>query len=168
MLTGWGKVKNMDDISVLVFGYLVQTLLMVYVGLALFEGQLSRPRFAACGVLLAVCLWLVRGIYTLLGIPLSTYTHTLIMTLFFILVFKTIGHQSWGIALGATLVSMTLVVIGSGMSHLLLPAFELTFQQVLGSPWLHILMGYVENVFLVLALLLNKKFDLTLVHLLDV
>ena len=156
----------MDDISVLVFCYLVQTLLMVYVGLALFDVQLSGPRLAACGILLALCLWLVRGVYTLLGIPFCT--HTLIMTILFILVLKTIGHQSWGISIGATLVSMTLVVIGGGMSQLLLPTFELTAKKVLGNPWLHILMGYVENIFLVLGLFLNKAFGLTIVHLLDV
>ncbi len=156
----------MDDISVFVFFYLVQTLLMVYVGLALFDAQLSRPRLAVCGILLALCLWLVRSICMLRGIPLGP--HTLIMTILFILVLKTIGHQSWGVALGATLTTMTLVVIGSGISQLLLPAFELTAKQVLGNPWLHILMGYVENVFLVAGLFLNKAFGLTIVHLLDV
>jgi len=82
----------MSDIMVLVFCYLVQTVLMVYVGLMLFNTQLSRTKLASCGVLLALCVWLVRSLYMHWSILLGT--HTLILTVMFILVLKGIGNQT--------------------------------------------------------------------------
>lgn len=156
----------MSDITVLVFGYLVQTVLMVYVGLVLFNIQLSRTKLAVCGVLLALCVWIVRGIYSLLGIPLGT--HTLVLTLLFILVLKNIGGQTLSIATGATLASMMLVLIGDVVSQLfVVPILGLTTQQIFGNPWLHILLVLVENSFLIIVLIINKIFGFTILNFLD-
>ncbi len=156
----------MDDIRVLLFLHIVQTTLMVYIGLALFNISLSKARIVICGFTLGVCVWLLRGVYVLLGISFGT--HTLVMTLLFILGIRFIGRQNWGIATGASLVSMTLVVIGGGISQLLVDVFDLTGQQIMGSVWLHILMGYVETIFLIGMLFLNKVFGFTIVNFLDI
>ncbi|HHX95823.1 MAG TPA: hypothetical protein GX691_08450 [Clostridia bacterium] len=156
----------MDDIRVFLFFYLVQTGIMVYVGLALFNIKLPRMRLALCTAILGLSLWLLRGAYALLGIPFGT--HTLVLTLIFILVIKFVGGQNWGIATGATLVTMTLVTIGGGASQVFVQVFKLTPQQILASVWLHILMGYVESVFLFVMLLLNKVFGFTIVNYLDI
>lgn len=139
---------------------------MVYVGLALFNISIPKARIAACGVILGVCVWLLRGTYMLLGIPFGT--HTLFMVLFFIFAIKYIGLQNWGIATGASLISMTLVTIGGGISQLLVQVLGITGQQVLENVWLHILMGYVESVFLVVMLVINKVFGFTIVNFLDI
>jgi hypothetical protein len=156
----------MDDIRIFLFFYLVQTGIMVYVGLALFNIKLSRMRLALCTAILGLSLWLLRGAYALLGIPFGT--HTLVLTLIFILVIKFVGGQNWGIATGATLVVMTLVTIGSGVSQVFVQVFKLTPQQILASVWLHIFMGYVESTFLFVMLLLNKAFGFTIVNYLDI
>lgn len=156
----------MDDIRVLLFAYLVQTFLMVYVGLGLFNIYLPRPRLGLCSVLLGVGAWFIRGVYRNLGIPFGT--HTLILILIFILVIRFVGRQNWGIATGTALIAMTLVLIGSGISQLFVQFLGLTGEQVLESVWLHILIGYVESVFLVLMLVLNKVFGFTIVNFLDI
>lgn len=156
----------MDDIRVLLFLHIIQTTLMVYVGLALFNVSISKARIAACGAILGVFVWLLRGAYVMLGIPFGT--HTLVMTLFFILGIRFIGRQNWGLATGATLVSMTLVLIGSGVSQLLVEGLGLTGEQIINNVWLHILMGYVETVFLLGMLFLNKVLGFTIVNFLDI
>lgn len=156
----------MDDIRILLFFYVVQTTLMVFIGLALFNISLPKTRIVACGLTLGLCVWLLRGIYVLLGIPFGT--HTFVMTLLFILAIKFLAKQSWGIATGAALVSMTLVTIGGGISQLLVDALGLTGEQIMSNVWLHILMGYVESIFLVVMVFINKVFGFTIVNFLDI
>lgn len=156
----------MGDIKVFLFYYFFETTLMIYVGLALFDSRLSTNRLAICGFVLAICIWLLRGAYTLLGIPFGT--HSLIIVIFFILTLRTLGNQSWGISIGASLASMTLVLISDGCCQPLLQPLGLTAQKILADPWLHILIGYTETIFLFLVLFLNKVFGITLVNILDV
>ena len=156
----------MDDIRILLFFYLIQTTLMVYTGLALFNPSLSKTRLTICGLVLGISVWLIRGAYMLLNISFGT--HTLLLTLLFIIIIKFLGNQNWGIATGATLVTMTLVTIGGGISQVLVPTLGVTGEQIISNVWLHILMGYMESIFLIGMLFLNKVFGFTIVKFLDI
>lgn len=160
-----GVSEHMDNLIVLLFCYLLQSILMVYVGLALFDIPLEKKRLILCGAFLGVGVWLIRGVYSLLGATLGS--HSLILLLLVLLVLKTVGNQKWPIALGATLVSMILLVLGSAFIQVLIKVFSLEISQILNNTWSHILWGFLESVFLVLFFFLNKLFGLTIVGFLD-
>ncbi|OIQ10953.1 hypothetical protein MOOTH_21310 [Moorella thermoacetica] len=48
------------------------------------------------------------------------------------------------------------------MSVVIIQYFQLDVTNVLSNPWLHVLMGYTEIVFLALMLIINKVFGFTL------
>lgn len=158
--------KMMEDLFVFLFFYLIQTLLMVYVGLALYNIHLSAKRLLFSGVVLAFGLWAVRAIYIELGIPFGT--HTLVLTVLFIILLKYLSRQEWGISVGAILVSMTLVTIGGGASQLIVQGFGLTAEKIMTNVWLHIIMGHVENIFLLVMLIWNKVFGFTIINYLNI
>jgi len=151
----------MEDLRVLFFLHIIQTFLMTTVGLRLFDYRVSLKSLIFIGTVSGVGVWLVRGLYLYYHIPFGT--HTLIMMLIILLLLKKIVKASWSIALGTVLVSFSLVMLGSTLSGAVIQFLQIDAQDVLNNPWLQILMGYIESIFLVLMLVINSVYGFTLI-----
>ncbi|SMB98659.1 hypothetical protein SAMN00808754_2472 [Thermanaeromonas toyohensis ToBE] len=150
----------MEDLRVLLFLHIINAFLLSMTGLRLFGYRSSLRTLITLSITYGVAVWIVRGIYGHYHIPLGT--HTIILTLIFSLLIRTIGKVNWGIALGAALVSSSLGMLGGGISILIIQFFQLSVTDVLSNPWLHVLIGHTENVFLVIMLIVNSRFGFTL------
>lgn len=139
---------------------------MAATGLRLFGYKCNLKLSMAIGMVYGAAIWIIRGLYQYYHIPLGS--HTLVLTLIFFLLIKTIAKVSWGSALGIALVSSSLVMLGGGISIIIVQYFQLDVNNVLGNPWLHVLMGYTEIVFLVLMLVINEVFGFTLTRSLEI
>lgn len=155
----------MDDIRVLLFFYFGEAVLLFYTGLAMFELKLSIPRLLCVAGLYSLCIWFVRGLYAMYNIPLGT--HTLILVVLSILLMKFIGKVDWIFSVGAVLTGFSLILIGNWFINLIIQQINLTWEHILGSVWLHILFGYLEDTFLILLLVLNKIFGLSYIKLFE-
>lgn len=150
----------MEDLRVLFFFYIVEGFLMTMTGLRLFGYKTNVKILAAISITYGASIWIIRGVYQYYHIPLGS--HSLILTVILSFLIKMIGKVNWGTALGAALVSFSLVMLGGGMSVVIIQYFQLDVNNVLSNPWLHVLMGYTEIVFLALMLIINKVFGFTL------
>jgi len=151
----------MVDIRILLFFYFGEALLLAYVGLALFGVRLSWARLFVVGGVYSLCIWGVRSIYTIFEISFGS--HTLILTAMLILIIRFIGQVDWGIAVGASLTGMTLILLGSMLTDFAAQKLNLSLDKIISSVWLNIVFGYMEDVFLILMLLLNKLLGFTFV-----
>lgn len=150
----------MEDLRVLLFLYIVHGFLMATTGLRLFGYRRNLKTLITLSITYGVAVWIVRGIYGHFHIPLGT--HTIILTLIFSLLITTIGKVNWEIALGVALVSSSLGMLGGGISILIIQFFQLSVTDVLSNPWLHVLIGHTENIFLLIMLIVNSTFGFTL------
>lgn len=150
----------MGDFRVLLFLYIVHGFLMAMTGLRLFGYRGNFKVFIGLGIIYGTTIWIVRGIYSYYNIPLGT--HSIILTGFFSALTRIVGKVNWGTALGVALVGLSLAMLGGSMSVLLLQYLQLEVTEVLSNPWLHILIGHTENIFLVIMLVLNYVFGFTL------
>jgi len=156
----------MEDIRILLFFYFGEAVLLVYVGLALFNTKLSWPRLLAVSGAYGLCIWIIRSIYMIYEIPFGS--HTLILTFLLILIIRFIGKVDFGISVGAALTGMTLILLGSWFSDFVIQKLNLTWKQILNDLWLHVVFGYIEDVFLILMLVLNKMLGFTFVKSFDI
>lgn len=150
----------MDDFRVVLFFYIVQGILMGIVGLRLFDFEINFKKIGLVGVIYGLAIWVVRGIYNYFDVPFGT--HTFILMLIFLILVKVISKTNWNTALGATLVSSCLVMLGSALSGPVIQLFHLDVQDVLKNPWLYVAVGNIENVFLVAMLVINNVSGFTL------
>jgi len=149
----------MEDIRVFLFFQLVEAFLVVYVGLALMGTRISRKRYLAASVLFALFVYTVRGIYHILDIPLGS--HTILLILLLAATLRFVGRVDWNIAAGASLAPAILVLAGSTLLPFVMGKMGLTIEDITGNVHLHIMMGYVEDTFLLLAFLINRLFGVT-------
>ena len=117
------------------------------------------------GILFSSSLWVVRYLYNFFSIPFGT--HTIILVILLILFHRFLSGVNWGIAVAASLIGMILVLLGGTVSQLLVKGLGLTGEQILGNPWLHVLMGSIENVFLFIAFIVIKFFKFNVIKSLD-
>jgi len=150
----------MEDLRVLFFLHIVEAFLMTITGLRLFGYKGNIKIYLSIGLIHGIIVWSVRGVYLHYHIPFGT--HTLILLAIYYLLVKTISKVSWGTALGAALVSFSLVLIGGVVSGVLVQSLHLNMGDIVNNPWLHVLVGYSENVFLVLLLIVNVIYGFTL------
>lgn len=152
----------MEDFRVLLFLHIVNAFLMSVTGLRLFGHRSNLKTFTTLGITYGVAIWIVRGIYGHYHIPLGT--HTIILTLIFAFLVRMIGKVDWGTALGVALVSSSLGMLGGGISILIIQFLQLSVMDILSNPWLHVLIGHTENVFLVVMLTVNSVFGFTFIN----
>lgn len=148
----------MEDIRVLLFLHIVESLLLAAVGLRLFDQRVTYGKLLLIGVIHGLIVWLVRGFYKYYGIALGS--HTVVVAIFLFLLLKLLAEVSWSIALGATLVSFCLVSFGGMIPGVIIKYFDLNIQVIFSNPWWHVLVGLTETSFLILALLLNIVFGI--------
>ena len=104
----------MEDIRLFLFFFWVQSFLQVATGVGLFDFKFSWKRVLAAGIIHGVFVWLIRSLYVMFDIPFGT--HSLILLVLLIIIIKLVVGTDWGIATGASLTSMTLVMLGSGLA----------------------------------------------------
>ncbi|GAW91431.1 hypothetical protein [Calderihabitans maritimus] len=156
----------MEDLRVLLFLHITESFLMAATGLRLFGQNSGLKILMAIGVIHGLAVWLIRGAYLYYHIPFGT--HTLILTVILFLLIRMLARVSWGEALGATLTSVSLVIIGSSISGIIVQFYHLNVQDIMNNTWLHVLIGHTENVFLVLLLVINSVFGFTITKPLEI
>lgn len=150
----------MADLRVLFFLFMVQSVLMSLTGLRLFGINIKFRTVLLIGIIHGLAVWVVRGIYTTYEIPFGT--HTIILMIVLVLLINILGKVKLGNALAVALVAVSLIMLGSALTDALVPLLKLDGKTILENTWLHILFGYMENVFLVLFLAINGLFGFTL------
>ncbi|MDK2821215.1 MAG: hypothetical protein PWP31_1180 [Clostridia bacterium] len=132
---------------------------MVVTALRLFGYRSDFKIVIKIGVIYGIAIWIVRGIWNYYQIPISLLTHTLVLMVIFSFLLKTIGKITWNNAIRATLINISLLLLSD---FIILPPLlnfiELDMTNVFNNPWMHILIGYIENIFLLLLLFLNVVF----------
>ncbi len=156
----------MEDLRVLFFLHVVESFLLAATGLRLFGHRGRLWQYLAVGVTHGFLVWLVRGIYRTYGIPFGT--HTLILGLLLIVLIRLVIKVDWNTALGASLVSLCLILLGSAFSDLVASALYLKTPDILANPWVHVLIGYIENIFLLAMLVANRVYGFTITRSLEV
>ncbi|MHB1125497.1 MAG: hypothetical protein ACYC2T_00850 [Bacillota bacterium] len=150
----------MENISVLIFLHIITSLLTTFTGLRILDYKGHSSRLVLIGVLQGIFLWLVRGFYILMHIPLGS--HLLIILIAAVIFIKLIARVSWGMAFGSSLMSFIMILLGSALSVLVATGLSVNTSSILSSPWLHIAFGYLEASFLMVMLLANLIFGFKL------
>jgi len=156
-------VSALEDIRVFLFLHLVEAYLYVYVGLALMGARISGKRYAAAGAVFALFVYFVKGMCRIRDI--SPGSHAILLVLVLAAALRFVGRVDWDIAVGASLIPAILVLAGSTLMTFIMDRMGLSIRDITGNVYLYIAMGYVEDAFLFLALLLNRLCGVTLVDL---
>jgi len=157
----------MESLWVLVLFYIVEGALVGYVGMALIGIRLNPKQFAVVGLCQGLVVYVVRGIYTMNGLPFGTHILFNLLGLIIILCFVT--RTYWGVCTAGGLLGF-IVIFLSEMS-MLPPVYsylKITFEKVWADTGTHIVMGYVGDWLLILIALVLFFTKKSLVHLKDI
>lgn len=149
----------MEDLRVLVFFYIVEGALAGYVGMALLGFRLNLKQFAAVGVCQGLVVYLVRGIYTINGLPFGTHIFFTLSGMVIILYLFTRKHLR--VCTLAAMLAFVAIYLGELLGlPIAMKTLGITWEQFYSDPWLHVALGYAGDWLLILAaiiLFLSKK-----------
>ena len=151
----------MEDLRVLSFFYIIQALLMVIAGVQFFDLKINSKQIIAVGIIFGLTIWLVRGAYSYLNIPLGT--HTIILAILFCIIIKVATKTDIYYAFGISLMSFCLVMLGVGVVALAIKLNSLNLEQIMSNIWLNILFGHIENSILIIFMVVSRllKFNIS-------
>lgn len=147
----------MEDLCVLIFFYMVQSLLMILAGAQFFNLKISKKQIIFISISYGLAIWVVRGFYQFFHIPFGT--HTLILAIIFSLIIKIFTKTSIDYAIGISLLSLCLVMLGGGIGGLIHSLISLSYEEVLNNVLLHIFFGHLENSILIIFLIISKVYN---------
>lgn len=133
---------------------------MVLTGSRLLAYKINLKLITLISLLYGYSIWIVRQLYTYLNIPYGS--HSLVLMAILFLIIKIVGKIRWNISFWITLISFSLVMAGSIFSSFVVEFFNLEVDVILNTPWLYVIIGQVENSFLILFLIINYIFGFSL------
>jgi hypothetical protein len=154
-------VTQMGPLTTMVGFFMVEGVIITLLSLALMGIKLDLKKVVLIGVLHGFFVYLVRGIYTLYGIPFGT--HTIILLLIHIALIKYIGKAYWGEAIAGAFLSFTILFIDETLFFT--PIYQiagLDFVNVVKDPILSVVMGNIIGLPMYIVALLVYKFNLKL------
>ena len=151
----------MEDLRVLFFFYIIQGLLMVIAGVQFFDLKINNKQIIAVGACYGLVIWLVRGVYSYYSIPLGT--HTIVLAILFCIIIKIITKTPVYYAVGISLMSFCLVMLGVGVVAFAIKLNSLNLEQIMSNIWLNILFGHIENSILIIFMVVSRllKFNIS-------
>lgn len=146
-------LKNLllKDFLVLIFLYNIQGVLIISICFKFFDYyQTIFADIIFIGLIFGIIIWLVKGMSFYLNFEYGIHYIILVVILFILL--STLGEMKISIALGSSLFSFSLVLIGNTLKEYIKEKFTRRNNAILDRPWIHILIGQIENVILLLFL----------------
>ncbi|ATW27328.1 hypothetical protein [Candidatus Formimonas warabiya] len=150
----------MEDLKVIIFFYMIQSLLMILTGLKFFSVKYKTKNVLVPVFVFGLVIWLVRKLYIYFQIPLGT--HTLVLLVLFCVILRIFFRLNITYILGIAFLDFSLVMLGGGLTVYFYKIFNVQPEFVLDHAWMHILMGQVENIFLIILLLILELFNISI------
>lgn len=151
----------MKDLTILIFFYCVQALLMIVSGKMFFDVRFTIQRLLIFSISFGSSIFFIRNLYLYFQWPLGP--HTLILMGIFCLLCIYLGKVPFIYAIGMTLFGFCLVMLGGGLAGMALKIFSVDFETALNNVWLYILFGNLsENLLLALFIFFSHllKFNI--------
>ncbi|MDH7576873.1 MAG: hypothetical protein QHH75_03410 [Bacillota bacterium] len=134
----------MEDLRVLLFLHLIEPGIMSYCSLSLLGLRIPFKLLAVVSAGGGLAVYLLRGLYAYTGIPFGS--HTLLMILVMVLLYRFVAKIEWGIGTVAALLGFILVQLSEAcLAVPLVSLFKLTVDEILVNPWLHIAFGWLVD-----------------------
>lgn len=149
---------------VLVVSVLVESFLFMGAGLSVIGIRPKLSKIGYMGSISALVVYGIRKLYEIYEIPLGTHSFVLIILVIFI--FKFIGKQRWTVSIVAALASFLLLSIGEGI--FMFNAFKLLdieFKEMMVNPNIRLLGTVLTCIPLAIGFVLGHYFNISVIDL---
>lgn len=150
----------LENILVFFLYYLEESFLLVFCSLALLGIYLSFPRLVIIAIIDAIACFFVRY-YVLFNLPFGS--HTIVLFCLLVVLYRFLARITWEAGFTAALLGYLLISLSEiAIALPLLAYFQISTEQALQNPWLHIAFGWATDAFLLIIALFCylKKFKI--------
>lgn len=150
----------MGDLWVLIFFYMIQSLLMVLAGLEFFNIKYKLKEIILPVLIFGFTIWLVRFLYVYCQTPFGS--HTFVLFILFCIILRLFFKMKVYIILTIAFLDFILIMLGSCIGGYISEILNVDMRVTLNSTLLHILIGNTENIFLMILFAVTKIFKVNM------
>jgi hypothetical protein len=155
----------LGDPWVLIFFYMIQSLLMVLAGLEFFNIKYKLKEIILPVLIFGFTIWLVRFLYVYCQIPFGS--HTFVLFVLFCIILRLFFKTKVYIILTIALLDFILIMLGACAGGYIIHFIKIDMSITLNSTLLHILFGNTENIFLVMLFAVTKIFKVNMLTIME-